>query len=215
MTQNNNKEVQYIWHDGVRIREDQLISMAKRAGSYALAEHYVCSLLAHGATYGLVYIIDKVNEIREHYQVGALPKPEISDVEVRFDERDASKRFMKIYSEMSKTERISLLTGSMEYIMANEPDIFRRKNQWQGAYMVFRDRLDNGLKMSDFYKMVEEATPKSWPEELMVTKSVFNNFSRDISAEEYETYYEMKFNPHKGFCEAFWEVVKALIMKDF
>lgn len=214
MIQNNNKEVQYIWHDGVRIREDQLISMAKRAGSYALAEHYVCSLLAHGTAYGLAYIIDKVNEIREHYQVGAIPKPEISDVEACFDERDASKRFMKIYREMSKTERISLLTGCMEYIIANEPDIFKRKNQWQGAYMVFRDRLDNGLKMSEFFVLVVDATPESWPESLMISQTVFKNFSRDIKADDDEAYYEMKYNPHGDFCEAFWDVVKAIIMKE-
>ena len=33
------EEAQYIWHDGVRIREDQLVSMAMSAGTYALAEH--------------------------------------------------------------------------------------------------------------------------------------------------------------------------------
>jgi hypothetical protein len=47
------EEVQYIWHDGVRIREDQLVSMAMSAGTYALAEHYACSLLAHGVMHGI------------------------------------------------------------------------------------------------------------------------------------------------------------------
>ena len=215
MRNEKEEEVQYIWHDGVRIREDQLIGMAKRAGSYTIAEHYVCSLLAHGTIYGLAYIIDKVNEIREFYQVGAIPKPEIRDAEVSFVERDTSKMIMKIYSEMSKAERISLLARCLEFIMVNKPNVFRRKNKWQGAYMVFRDRLDNGLTMSDFYKLADEATPETWPEELRVAKSVFNNFSRDIRAEEYETYYEMKINPHKDFCNVFWEVVKAQIMKDF
>ena len=54
------EEVQYIWHDGVRIREDQLVTMAMSAGTYALAEHYVCSLLAHGCMHGLTYSGAKV-----------------------------------------------------------------------------------------------------------------------------------------------------------
>ena len=73
------KEPEYIWHDGVRIREDQLVSMAMSAGTYALAEHYVCSLLAHGCANGLAYIINKANEIRECYQVRKFPVPNLDE----------------------------------------------------------------------------------------------------------------------------------------
>ena len=29
-----------VWHDGVRMKDETLVGMAKKAGSYALAEHY-------------------------------------------------------------------------------------------------------------------------------------------------------------------------------
>ena len=63
MIQNNNKEVQYIWHDGVRIREDQLISMAMNARGYEEAKGYVMSLMAHGLTFGIRTYIYKVNNL--------------------------------------------------------------------------------------------------------------------------------------------------------
>ena len=75
----NENEKEYVWHDGVRISDEQLISMARNAGSYALAEHYLCSLLAHGTMYGLTYYINKVNEVRAQYGVMPIPTPKQTD----------------------------------------------------------------------------------------------------------------------------------------
>ena len=209
-----NEEVQYIWHDGVRIREDQLVNMAMSAGTYALAEHYVCSLLAHGCANGLAYIINKANEIREHYQVPCIPMPKMKVEEAQPKKNNQNDRMMKYFQKLSKAERKHVLKNCLEYIHANNPDMFKRKNHWQGAYMVFRDRLDNGLKMSEFYDWAYDATPSCWPESLKISDTVFKNYSRDIRAEDDEAYYEMAYNPHKDFCEDFWEVVSALIMKE-
>ena len=41
-----------VWHDGVRMKDETLVGMAKKAGSYALAEHYLVTLMAHGLMYG-------------------------------------------------------------------------------------------------------------------------------------------------------------------
>ena len=71
----NENEKEYVWHDGVRISDEQLISMARNAGSYALAEHYLFSLLAHGTMYGLTYYINKVNEVRAQYGVMPIQRP--------------------------------------------------------------------------------------------------------------------------------------------
>ena len=216
MTQiNNNKEVQYIWHDGVRIREDQLISMAKRAGSYALAEHYMCSLLAHGTAYGLAYIIDKANEIREYYQVGAIPKPNMDDDSVpstsvrRISKED---KMRKAYCLMTIEERIELIKASLGSLRANYPKLFRFKNQWQGIYLVVHDRLDGGLSQTDFMTMASVAIPDNWPAKLAIAKSVFKNMRRDFRIDDPdEAYYEMDYNPYRTICDAFWEVLKQII----
>ena len=150
------EEVQYIWHDGVRIREDQLISMAKQAGSYAIAEHYICSLLAHGTIYGLAYIIDKVNEIREFYQVGAIPKPNVDNdsMPTSRNRYNADDNIRKEYRLMTINERIELIKASLGSLRANNPELFKFKNQWQGIYLVVHDRLDGGLSQTDFMTMM-------------------------------------------------------------
>ena len=142
------EEVQYIWHDGVRIREDQLVTMAMSAGTYALAEHYVCSLLAHGCMHGLTYLINKANEIREFYQVRKFPVPTMDE-----DSSTTSTKYRvsiedqirKKYRRMSPDERTDMLRACLGSLRANYPKMFRFKNQWQAIYQVIRDRLDGGL----------------------------------------------------------------------
>ena len=211
---NEKEEVQYIWHDGVRIREDQLISMAKQAGSYAIAEHYICSLLAHGTIYGLAYIIDKVNEIREFYQVGAIPKPNVDNdsMPTSRNRYNADDNIRKEYRLMTINERIELIKASLGSLRANNPELFKFKNQWQGIYLVVHDRLDGGLSQTDFMTMAKDAIPDGWPARLALSESVFKNMRRDFPIDDPdEAYYEMDFNPHRTLCDAFWEVVKQSI----
>ena len=198
---NEKEEVQYIWHDGVRIREDQLISMAKQAGSYAIAEHYICSLLAHGTIYGLAYIIDKVNEIREFYQVGAIPKPNMDDERI-----PTSRNRYNADDNIRKTYRLMTIGERIELIKASLPELFKFKNQWQGIYLVVHDRLDGGLSQTDFMTMAKDAIPDGWPARLAISESVFKNMRRDFPIDDPdEAYYEMDFNPHRTLCDAFWE----------
>ena len=67
---------EYVCLDGVYVREEQVVKMAMNAGSFAVAEHYLCALLAHGLMYGKTDITNKVNEVREQYQVLPFAKPE-------------------------------------------------------------------------------------------------------------------------------------------
>lgn len=216
MRNEKEEEVQYIWHDGVRIREDQLIGMAKRAGSYAIAEHYVCSLLAHGTIYGLAYIIDKVNEIREFYQVGAIPKPKQRDedctVPASRHQISIGDKARRLYSRMSYADRMELLCKCLGLLMANHPNMFRFRNQWQAIYLVMHDRLDCGLTQRRFVSMATAAMPIDWPERIEITGNEFKNLRRDSQIDNYnEAYYEMDNNPHRVLCDTFWEIVKLEI----
>ena len=213
---NEKEEVQYIWHDGVRIREDQLISMAKSAGSYALAEHYLLSVLAHGTMHGLAYLINKVNEVREFYQVRTIPTPKQMDedsvVPTSKFRISIEEQTRKLYSRMSHTDRLELLYRCLELLMANHPKLFRFRNQWQAIYFVMRDRLDCGLTQKRFVSMASAAMPLNWPERIEITGNEFKNLRRDSQIDDYnEAYYEMSNNPHRVLCDTFWEIVKQEI----
>lgn len=64
-----------VWHDGIRMKDATLVGMAMKAGSYALAEHYLVTLMAHGLMYGFYDYIDLVNEVRAYYRVEKIPVP--------------------------------------------------------------------------------------------------------------------------------------------
>ena len=212
----NENEKEYVWHDGVRISDEQLISMARNAGSYALAEHYLCSLLAHGTMYGLTYYINKVNEVRAQYGVMPIPTPKQADEEGCDNNRNTRHSLedqarMK-YRAMSMESRVALFRDCLMILRVNYPKLFRFKNQWQGVYLVVRDRLDNGLSQSDFLSFAKSAIPKDWPERLWINENVIKNFSRDMQFDDDdEAYYEMDYNPFSLLCDTFWEILKQQI----
>lgn len=212
----NENEKEYVWHDGVRISDEQLISMARNAGSYALAEHYLTSLLAHGTMYGLTYYIDKVNEVRAQYGVMPIPTPKQADEEGCDNNRNTHHSLedqarMK-YRAMSIEGRVALFRDCLMILRVNYPKLFRFKNQWQGVYLVVRDRLDNGLSQSDFLSFAKSAIPKDWPARLWINENVIKNFSRDMQYDDDdEAYYEMDYNPFGLLCDTFWEILKQQI----
>ena len=214
---NEKEEVQYIWHDGVIIREDQLVTMAMSPGTYALAEHYVCSLLAHGCMHGLTYLINKANEIREFYQVRKFPVPTMDE-----DSSTTSTKYRvsiedqirKKYRRMSPDERTDMLRACLGSLRANYPKMFRFKNQWQAIYQVIRDRLDGGLLQYNFLSIAMSSTPEGWPESLQINKNVIKNFGRVMDIPDDEAYYELKYNPMSDLCDTFWNIIKCEIMGD-
>lgn len=217
MRQNlNENEKEYVWHDGVRISDEQLISMARNAGSYALAEHYLTSLLAHGTMYGLTYYINKVNEVRARYGVMAIPMPKQTDEEgcgrVRCTRHSLEDQARMKYRAMSIEGRVALFRDCLVILRMNYPKLFRFKNQWQGVYLVVRDRLDNGLSQSEFLSFAKSAIPKDWPARLWINENVIKNFSRDMQYDDDdEAYYEMDYNPFSLLCDTFWEILKQQI----
>ena len=211
---NEKEEVQYIWHDGVRIREDQLISMAMNTGSYNVAEHYLVSLLAHGVMHNLPDYINKVNKVREFYGVAPIPSPKNNFTEKPVPRKiDIGDKLRKLYMKMTACEHEQLLCASLAALMANYPHLFKYKNQWQSIYLVVRDRLDCGLSQMEFLMMAANATPAGWPERLQISVSVVKNFSRGIrTSEADEAYYEMAYNPQRDFCDIFWELLMHQMM---
>lgn len=216
MNQNDfEQEKQYVWHDGVRISDEQLVTLAKNAGSYAIAEHYLLSLLAHGTMHGLTYYINKVNEVREHYGVMPIPTPKQDDdsCSVSRPKRESIEdQARKKYRAMSPEQRVALLKDCLMLLIINYPSLFKFKNQWQGIYLVVRDRLDNGLSQSDFLTIARSATPGRWPRRLMISGNELKNLRRDLHVVDMdEAYYEMDYNPYGLLCDTFWDIIKQVI----
>ena len=159
-------------------------------------------------------IIDKVNEIREHYQVGAMPKPSVCDddkVPTRKFRISVEDQVRKVYRRMTIDERIELIRESLGSMIVNYPKLFRFKNQWQGIYLVIRDRLDYGLSQTDFMAIARDATPSMWPKQLTISENVIKNFGRVMDLSENEAYYELKYNPMENLCSVFWNIIKEHI----
>ena len=215
----NENEKEYVWHDGVRISDEQLISMARNAGSYALAEHYLCSLLAHGTMYGLTYYINKVNEVRAQYGVMPIPTPKQADDHEwnnsRHTRQSLDDQARRLYRALSQEQRKAMFRECLMILRINYPKLFRFKNQWQGVYLVVKDRLDNGLSQSDFLTFATSATPEDWPERLLLNENVIKNFSKGVqNGYGEEAYYELDENPLQDFCDTFWDCVKEHLLSE-
>ena len=68
------EENEYVWLDGMLLKEEHLVKLSMNAGCFTVAEHYLCALLAHGLMCGKTDIIDRVNEVREFYGVPKIPE---------------------------------------------------------------------------------------------------------------------------------------------
>ena len=58
------------------LKEEQLLKLAMNVGNYALAEHYLCALLADAVIKGRREVITEVNKVREHYGMTPIPLSE-------------------------------------------------------------------------------------------------------------------------------------------
>ena len=199
----------FVWHNGVKVEYSMLVTLAKGAGDYALAQPYLVSLLAHGLVYGYSDYIDLVNEIRAYYQVAKIPVPKQEAGEKDGQKMTRQQRLdaiRKKYLKMSTPEKELLLQKALTALRENHPNIFRRKNHWLGIYLVMRDRLDYGLTQCGFLIIASHATPELWPENLKLTDNIFNNMNKVFDANSFdEAYYEMDYNPMEALCDTFWE----------
>ena len=208
---------EYVCLDGVYVKEDSVVKMAGNAGSFAVAEHYLCALLAHGLMYGKADIINKVNEVREQYQALPYAKPE--DQSPR-DEYGRSRvesvefKVRKLYSQMSSEQQRELLRSCLQ-LLKNQTNLFCRKQHWLGVMLVVRDRLDSSINQSNFVDFARSFTPSDWPNALRISKFTPKNFSRLLPASDrMEAYYDMEDNPQSLLCDKLWEIIIQAILTE-
>ena len=193
--------------------------MAKDCGSWTLAEHYLCALLAHAVVCQKTGVIDWVNEVRAYYGVIPIPKGgTASGYNKSHDKWQPSldEQAQMKYAGMNGTKRKAMLRECMQRLRIDFSNLFQKKNNWMGLYLVIRDRLEDNLSQTDFFSFAQEITPDDWPEGLRISKGTFNTFSRYVKSadERYETYYDMKENPWKELCDAFWSIIKMRLLME-
>ena len=208
------EEKQYVYLDGMLLNEEHLMKLALNVGSYAMAEHYLFALLAHGVIYGKNDVIHIVNEVREHYGVPKIPLANM-EINVKGCEKKNStdEKVRLIFRSMDKEIRRHILKESLSYLRANY-HLFIYARHWLGVYMVIRDRLEGEcLTQRNFVSYAIDITPDEWPDTLRICESTAKNFGREIgSIDRGEAYYDMKNNPQEDLCDKFWDIVKQMIL---
>lgn len=208
----------YVLLDGVYFKEEQILKMASNAGSFAVAEHYLCAYLAHSLLYGKKENIKCVNEVRDIYNVPAIPLPD-EDYAPR-DEYGRSRadsvetKVRKLYGALTIEKQTSIMKSCL-LLLRSECCLFRHKNNWLGIMLVIRDRLDGNINQSNFSAYAKRITPDEWPQSLRMGDHTTKNFSRLLSSGDWlEAYYDMKNNPQASLCDKFWDIVKQAILTE-
>ena len=211
---NQNQELVYL--DGMWLKEEYLIQLAIGVGNFALAEHYLCAYLAHAVIFGNGDAIEKVNMVREHYQMPKIPLPKNSgDTDSIYNRKSyeldetAKFRFLK----MDQNRRRAVLKDCLTYLRLNY-DLFKFARHWLSVYLVVRDRLvGESLTQCNFEEYANDITPDDWPDKLKCGEHTAKNFSRELDVKDRgEAYYDMKNNPQEELCNIFWEIVRQMIL---
>ena len=208
---------EYIYLDGMWLKEEQLLKLAMNVGNFALAEHYLCALLADAVIKGRREAIVEVNKVREHYGVTAIPLSEDdleSDEDLKGKTRltAADEQARKRFLNMSREDRLCVLRRSMNRLIADY-HLFNYARHWLSIFMVVRDRLvGESLNQTSFLTLANEITPEGLPLKLRFGENTRKNMGREIcEVDRGEVYYRMKRNPQKQLCDTFWDIVKDTI----
>jgi hypothetical protein len=199
------------------LKEEQLLKLAMNVGNYALAEHYLCALLADAVIKGRREVITEVNKVREHYGVTPIPLSE-DDLE---DDNDlmgrtrltaADEQARRRFLNMPREDRLCILRKSMDRLIADY-HLFNYARHWLSIFMVVRDRLvGESLNQTSFLTLANEITPEGLPLKLRFGENTRKNMGREIcEVDRGEVYYRMKRNPQKQLCDTFWDIVKDTI----
>lgn len=211
----------YINVDGVHLREDEVLRMAKNCGNYILAEHYIVAILLHAIFYSKTNLIEMVNEIRETYNVPPLPTPienpaSKKNIPGRGSlQEDADVLSRKLYLKMTVQKRQDILRECLTSLHMEDKSLFNNKSCWMGIVMVVRDRLDSTLNMSGLYDLAGKVMPADWPDTLKPSETTGSNFSKKVDLKDRGlAYFEMQNNPWKKLCDAFWDILKKRILQE-
>lgn len=202
----------FIYLDGMWLKEEQLLKLAKNAGSMVIAEHYLCAYLLNAVINGKSDAIDKVNEVRAVYGLDAIP---YSDIKENCSNRRDTKADLarKKYLEMVPDKQQAFLSSCLKLLMEHHKELFKSKTYWTGIYLVVRDRFDSKIRKSDFPDLVRKITPSDWPHNLLISDTTLSNFSHYLDyCDRGEAYYDMKNNPWEDLCMTFWDIVEYEIL---
>ena len=210
-----------VFHDGFYIKEEDIIKAAMRVGDFGMAEHYMNSLLFHALKYGKTYLLKEVNDIRKNYNTFLFELPEESPASndnmpgCWNQETKMMAEVRKRYQALGKDEQVNLLKCCLTLLMANSSELFKKKADWIGIFMVIRDRLDGLITQKDFYDLAQHITPDDWPSDYRISSSTMSNYGRYVPYKHRdECYYEMEDNLWRALCDAFWNIVQQQIMTD-
>ena len=209
---------EYIYLDGMWLKEEQLLKLAMNVGNYALAEHYLCALLADAVIKGRREAITEVNKVREHYGVTAIPLSEDdleddNDMKGRMRLTAADEQARRRFLNMPREDRLCVLRRSMDRLIADY-HLFNYARHWLSIFMVVRDRhVGESLNQTSFLTLANEITPEGLPLKLRFGENTRKNMGREIcEVDRGEVYYRMKRNPQKQLCDTFWDIVKDTIL---
>lgn len=202
----------YVFIDGVHLRKDILITMAKKTGSVTIAEHYMGFLLHHAYMYKMDELIKEVGKIREMYQLIQLPSqkplPGSDKYKPNFTPKNSTpeEKARAIYKKMSMDKRTKVLKESLFLLNLENDTLFNNRSCWIGLYLVVKDRLDGNITHDGFHDLAEKFTPKGWPQKKKISKHTLSNITRYIKYDDRAlAYYEMEDNPWEELCGEFWK----------
>ena len=119
----------------------------------------------------------------------------------------------KKYKALTEEKREALLKAGMKELKDTHANLFKSKIDWNGIFLVLRDRLDESIRKSEFYTLAQKMTPEGWPADLKIAVSTMTNFAHYVDfSDRQEAYYDMQNNPWKDLCYTFWEILEELIL---
>ena len=202
----------YVFLDGLWLKEEKLLEMARQAGSMAVAEHYLCAYLTNAVLNENRDAIKNLNAIRNVYGLSQIPFTD-QDGDEGKPKDDTDELARKRYRGMPDEKKVELMRASLQQLMELHRNLFVSRNHWCGIFLVVRDRLEAGIKKTAFADWAKKVTPSGWPEDLTVGESTLSNFSHYVEYDDREKfYYSMRNNPWAMLCGTFWEIVKMQIL---
>lgn len=94
-----NKDLIYL--DGLWLPEHQILKMASRAGSFSVAEHFLCAYLVNALLNGNRNAIHNVNVIRTEYHLNPIPFTEEKDGDISGELLQATSAELPTMAEMA------------------------------------------------------------------------------------------------------------------
>ena len=199
--------------DGIFVKEDRVLEMAKLAGSIAYAEHYLCPLLYHALLYKKDYLAEEVNKIRKHYALPpyatscSTPASTNNMPQLLHKKKSPDDIAREKFKKMDSETRIEVVKRSLVLLILNDKSLFNNKTCWIGIYLVIKDRLIV-MSQKDFKVFAEKCTPSEWDEDLRIANGTMSNVGRKIGFEDrQQAYYDMESNPFDDLCEKFWSIL--------